>query len=70
MKDSPYWAHISSIGQIQPLLDHLEGTARLAKSFALSFKGEEQAELAAMAHDIGKYSSAARFAAVETGYIR
>lgn len=58
MEDSLYWAHISSSGQIQPLLDHLKGTADLAKSFALPFGGEEQAELAAMAHDIGKYSSA------------
>ena len=58
MNDSPYWAHISSSGQIQLLLDHLNGTACLAKSFASSFGAEEQAELAAMAHDIGKYSSA------------
>ena len=56
MNDSPYWAHISSSGQIQLLLDHLNGTACLAKSFASSFGAEEQAELAAMAHDIGKYS--------------
>lgn len=58
MKNSPYWAHISSTGQIQSLWDHLMGTSSLAKAFAQSFGGEEQAELAAMAHDIGKYSSA------------
>lgn len=58
MNDSPYWAHISSSGQIQVLLDHLNGTACLARSFASSFGAEGQAELAALAHDIGKYSSA------------
>lgn len=58
MKDSAYLAHISSSGGSQLLLDHLEGTARLAKDFALPFGGEEQAELAGLSHDIGKYSKA------------
>ena len=58
MKDSAYLAHISSSGSSQLLLDHLEGTARLAKDFALPFGGEEQAELAGLSHDIGKYSKA------------
>lgn len=53
-----YLAHISAQGQTQSVFEHLHGTAALAKDFARPFGGEEQAELAGMAHDIGKYSEA------------
>ncbi len=58
MEFSPYLAHISATGQTQTILEHLCGTASFAKDFARYFNGEEQAELAGMAHDIGKYSVA------------
>ncbi len=51
-----YLAHISADGREQTVLEHLTETARLAKTFAAPFHGEAQAELAALAHDIGKYS--------------
>ncbi len=56
MEPSPYLAHISATGQTQTVFEHLCGTASLAKDFARPFGGEEQAELAGLAHDIGKYS--------------
>ncbi len=52
-----YLAHIAEDGREQTILDHLKGTAHLAKEFAQPFKGESQAELAGLAHDIGKYSA-------------
>lgn len=55
---SSYLAHISAQGQTQSVFEHLCGTAALAKDFARPFGGEEQAKLAGMAHDIGKYSEA------------
>ncbi len=58
MEEPSYWAHISSGGEPQSILNHLWGTTRLAKAFAAPFGGEAQAELAALAHDIGKYSPA------------
>lgn len=51
-------AHISEDNREQTILAHLQGTAKLAKEFARPFGGEDQAQLAGMAHDIGKYSSA------------
>lgn len=53
-----YLAHIAKDFRKQSNLSHLRGTAALAKDFARPFGGEEQAELAGMAHDIGKYSDA------------
>lgn len=51
-------AHISADGQRrQTVREHLEGTARLATAFARPFGGESQARLAALLHDIGKYSA-------------
>lgn len=53
-----YLAHISAQRQTQSVFEHLHGTAALSKSFARTFGAEEQAELAGLAHDIGKYSAA------------
>ena len=54
MEAPPFLAHISDDGRTQTVLAHLQGTAALAKKFAGTFGGEAQAELAALAHDIGK----------------
>lgn len=51
-----YAAHIREDGKIQTVLEHLEGTAILAKSFAESFGSGDYAYLCGMLHDIGKYS--------------
>ena len=40
----------------QSILEHLQGTAALAQTFGSPFGAEEQAQLAGMLHDIGKYS--------------
>ena len=58
MGTSCYFAHISSDGNTQTIWEHVSGTAFLAKEFASPFGGGEQAELAGLAHDIGKYSQA------------
>ncbi len=42
----------------QTVWAHLQGTADLAEQFARPFGGGEQARLAGMLHDIGKYSDA------------
>lgn len=50
-------AHISEDQtREQPLLDHLQNTARLAADFAASFGAEQQGYLVGLLHDIGKYS--------------
>ena len=54
---TPFLAHISADGQrTQSVRDHLLGTAALAEAFARPFGGQEQAYLAGLLHDIGKYS--------------
>ncbi len=58
MPNTAYLAHISEDGREHPLFEHLQGTAELARVFADAFGASEQAALAAMAHDIGKYSAA------------
>ena len=58
MEITPYLAHIAADGRTQTVREHLAGTATLAKEFAQPFSGEEQAELAGIAHDIGKCSRA------------
>ncbi len=56
---APYYAHISKDGsRTQTVRAHLENTAALAAAFAAPFSGEEQARLAGLLHDIGKYSGA------------
>ena len=58
MKYASYLAHISDDKRTQSKYSHLTGTSACAKTFAASFGGQEQAELAGLAHDIGKYSEA------------
>ena len=54
-----YLAHLSPDGsREQTVLEHLQGTARLAEAFARPFGGQKQARLAGLLHDIGKYSGA------------
>lgn len=58
MSTALYLAHIADDGRKQTVQSHLTNTSVLAKEFATSFHGAEQAELAGLAHDIGKYSDA------------
>ena len=53
-----YLAHIADDGRTQTVKDHLTGTANLASEFARAFGAADQAELAGLAHDIGKYTAA------------
>ena len=50
---------LESSGQWQPLADHLRNVAELAAGFAAPFGAAEEARLAGLLHDLGKY--AARF---------
>ena len=53
-----YLAHIADDGRTQTVKDHLTGTANLASEYANAFGAADQAELAGLAHDIGKYTAA------------
>ncbi|MDO5142955.1 MAG: CRISPR-associated endonuclease Cas3'' [Eubacteriales bacterium] len=53
-----YLAHIAEDGREQTILDHLTGTAAQAQTFARPFDTAEQAALAGLAHDLGKYTAA------------
>ena len=53
-----YLSHRSEDGQEETILQHLQETAEMAAQFAAPFGAEEQARLAGMLHDIGKYSDA------------
>ena len=55
MKDL-FYAHISEDGRKQTVLEHLEGTARLASEFAEVFGEAQLGQLVGLAHDIGKYT--------------
>lgn len=56
---APRLAHISPDGtRKQTIQAHLEAAAGLAEQFAEPFGGGEQARLAGLLHDIGKYSDA------------
>lgn len=52
-----YYAHISEDGRKQTVLQHLEGTARLASEFASVFGETQMGQLMGLAHDIGKYTA-------------
>ena len=43
--------------ELQELVNHLEGTAQLAHSFAAKFQNEEWGRLLGFWHDLGKYSN-------------
>lgn len=58
MDSSKFLAHIAEDGRMQTVAEHLINTANLAKGFARPFSAEAQAQLAGLAHDIGKYSAA------------
>lgn len=52
-----FYAHISEDGRKQTVLQHLEGTARLASEFAEVFGEAQMGQLLGLAHDIGKYTA-------------
>lgn len=51
-----FYAHIAEDGRKQTVLQHLEGTAKLASEFAAVFEEERMGQLLGLAHDIGKYT--------------
>lgn len=57
--ETVFIAHLSPDGtQAQTVKIHLQNTARRAEAFARPFGGQEQARLAGILHDLGKYSDA------------
>lgn len=56
MQGRSYWAHsANSAGDWHPLSDHLQSVGRMAREFAARAPWCDEAGLAGMAHDIGKY---------------
>lgn len=53
-----YYAHKREDGKMQPLEEHLEGTANLSGEFAAAFGAEAWGRLLGYAHDLGKASEA------------
>lgn len=51
-----YVGHKDDEGRIQPLKEHLENTAVLAKEYAQPFGAGDYAYILGLAHDIGKYA--------------
>jgi CRISPR-associated endonuclease/helicase Cas3 len=49
-------ANDGGTGVPEPLADHLLRVADLAECFAAAFGGQEQAHLAGLLHDLGKYA--------------
>lgn len=49
-------AHIAEDGRKHSLMEHLEGTAKLASGFANEFGAKEWGRLGGVWHDLGKYS--------------
>lgn len=49
-------AHISELGEVQTVKDHLQGTAERARRFASEFGCADMGYLCGLMHDIGKYS--------------
>ena len=62
-----YLAHRATDGREQTVLEHLEGTAKLCAASARLFQAEEQGQLAALTHDVGKYSGAFQRRLLEDG---
>ena len=58
MKKSIWLAHQAEDGRRQTVLEHLRGTARRSCGYARDFGAEKQGELAGLAHDLGKYTTA------------
>ncbi|HOP77644.1 MAG TPA: CRISPR-associated helicase Cas3' [Thermogutta sp.] len=59
MQNRCFWAHSANDGGKgvpERLRDHLERVALRAKEFASSFEAGEQAQLAGILHDLGKYA--------------
>lgn len=56
-RNMEYYAHITEDGRKQTVLEHLKATSALCGSFAID-ELKPLAELAALLHDIGKYSLA------------
>lgn len=50
-------AHISDVGKMEPIKDHLELVANKAAKFAKSFASADCAHLVGILHDVGKYSA-------------
>lgn len=55
MQSQQYFAHSSRDGAPQPLAEHLRNVAECASQFAKAFGADEEAYLAGLLHDIGKY---------------
>lgn len=55
-----YLAHQRDDGQTQPLLAHLQQTAKLAEQFAAAFGAGPAGAYCGLLHDVGKYSHAAQ----------
>jgi CRISPR-associated endonuclease/helicase Cas3 len=55
--DEHFLGHTSEDGRTQPLREHLENVAGLARGFALHFDAEELAFTIGLLHDLGKYSA-------------
>ena len=50
------YAHISEDNRKQTILEHVQGTAKLASEFAMDISLQKEAEYVGLMHDIGKYS--------------
>ncbi|MGQ9488300.1 MAG: CRISPR-associated helicase Cas3' [Armatimonadota bacterium] len=53
--EQQYLAHSSQDGPGQPIKEHLRNVAELAAEFAKAFGADEEAYLAGILHDLGKY---------------
>lgn len=53
-----YLAHIAEDGRVQTVSEHLTGTGKMAAEFGAAFGASDEARLAGVLHDIGKYSAA------------
>lgn len=52
----PYWAHSANAhGKRHRLASHLASVSKLAREFLQGWKGAEEAALAGLLHDLGKY---------------